>query len=321
MLPINEEIIPTEQTPAIDTIAGEELSRIEAYKKIYTETHPEVKMPEGISFWQLMGMEAIAFYLAALGGVTIAAVRTGGLFMTTEALVLEKVGTTNTLMITWLPMVAMISALLAFEGYLFAIGLRKGRGSGKLNTSRWGTGAAFVVSILAGIVSSLPIVDISSSAAISLALSWALALSMGIGGSILAYLGAENIGVLRNIYDAKMAEIELEYRTKKEAWYNKFQTDYRSRGRKNLFGIQDPKTKNEIITKAQFQNLSQAVENYLKEHNLRASDIGPRTQGHSVTPKNLCEEMGITENNDISNISVILSRLRQRENEKELLLS
>ena len=104
-------------------IADEEIGRLKSYAEIYRQTHPFPAEPDrkGLTFWKMLGGEALWFYLAALGGVVLAAVRTGGLFMATEVMLLAELNNTGFL-VGILPVVVLVSSLFAFEGYLFAMG-------------------------------------------------------------------------------------------------------------------------------------------------------------------------------------------------------
>lgn len=295
-------------------LAQDEIARLESYEKIYALTHPFPKKPEKISFWQMMALEAGAFYIAAIGGVVLAAIRTGGLFMATEQLILSKLVTTSNFLVQVLPIMTLISSLFAFEGYLFAVGLRKGRESGRLNTSVWGTGAAFVVSILAGWVSSLPIVDINTSAGVGLGLYWLLAFAMGAGATILAYLGAENVGVLHNVHESKVAIITEKWQGETKTWYEFMQRDYRNRGRSKIFGMDSFKEEKAAPAEKQHvANVQASVRQYLKERGLSAWDIGTTSQGKTVSPKAVCEELSLLTPQEQSNVRVVLGRLRDEE--------
>jgi len=299
-------------------IAAEEIARLESYGRIYSLTHPFPLKPEKIGFWQMMALEAGAFYIAAIGGVVLAAIRTGGLFMATEQLILSKLATTNSFLVRALPVATLVSSLFAFEGYLFAVGLRKGRESGRLNTSAWGTGAAFVVSILAGWVSSLPIVDLDMSAGTGLILNWLLAFAMGAGATILAYLGAENVGVLHNVHEGKVETIMGKWHEEKKAWYEFMQRDYRNKGRAKIFGMDSFKEERATpIEKQHVANVQASVRQYLKDRSLSAWDIGPTSQGKTATPKQICEELGLTTSQEQSNVRVVLGRLRDAEQREQ----
>ena len=309
------EDLSLESSLEIGGVAKDEISRLKEYEKIYASTHPYPSKPVKKSFWQVLGFEAVAFYLAALGGVVVAAVRTGGIFMATEEMIIQGLGVTSNSFYKALPVITMIASLFAFELYLFAIGLRKGRESGKLNTSWWGTGAAGAVSILAGAISSLPLVGVGTTNGIGLYFSWLLVIGMSAGATILAYLGAENIGVLHNVYDQRLIDVIAEYNDLTVKWYQKMQTDYRNKGRNRVFGL-DSYRNEKVVTeedKKEVKNVQGSIRNYLSDRSLSAFDIGPANKGHAITPKMIADELNLTSAADTSNVRVALNRLRDEE--------
>ena len=299
----------------IDGIAKDEMERLREYGKIYILTHPFPEEPGHVSFWKTLGFEAVSFYLAAIGGVVLAAVRTGGMFMATEEMIIKGLGVTTNFFYQALPVITMIASLFAFELYLFAMGLRKGRESGKLNTSWWGTGAAFGVSILAGAISSLPLVGVGITNGIGLYFSWLLVIGMAVGATVLAYLGAENIGVLHNVHEKNVFDTFQRWLQEKAVWYQKLQTDYRSKGRSRIFGMESfsKKETDTTISKETTKNIQSAVRQYLKERQLSAFDVGVESKGHVISPKRIAEELGLTSMVETSNIRVALNRLRDEE--------
>jgi len=302
----------------IGGVAKDEIDRLANYEKIYASTHPYPDKPKIDSFWKSMGFEALAFYFSAIGAVVLAAIRTGGIFMATEQMIMRNLAATN-----WFtglfPVVTMISALSAFELSLFAIGMRKGREKGSLNTSFWSIGTAFTVSILAGAISSLPLVGVGTTSGAGLYLSWLLVVAMAAGAPIAAYYGAENIGVLYNVYDRRVFDVTEEYKKSMAQWYQKMQTDYRGRGRNRVFGL-DSYRKEKVVTEEEkevVKNVQGSIRNYLAERGLSAFDVGPSEKGHVLTPKMISEELGLTSKTDTSNVRVALLRLRDEEKRKQ----
>jgi len=305
-----------DQRIEIGIVAREETDRLNEYGKIYALTHPFPEEPGHVSFWKNMGFEAVAFYLAAIGGVVVAAIRTGGMFMATEEMIIQQLGVTSNAFYRALPVVTMVASLFAFELYLFAIGLRKGRESGRLNTSWWGTGAAGAVSILSGAISSLPLVGVGTTNGIELYFSWLLVIGMSVGATLLSYLGAENIGVLHNIHDKKVYDKFQGWIQDKATWYTKMQTDYRSKGRNRIFGMDNFNVQKKAVTKEDKQksrSIQQDVRDYLQERGLSAYDIGTAKQGKVLSPKDICDDLGLTEQDECSNVRVALNRLRAEE--------
>jgi hypothetical protein len=297
-------------------IADEEIGRLKSYAEIYRQTHPFPKEPSKaeLSFWKMIGGEAIWFYMAAIGGVAVAAIRTGGMFMITEVMLLKQYNTN--ILVGVLPTITLIFSLFAFEGYLFAIGKRRGKASGRLNTSPWGTGAAFLVSVLAGLVSSFPLINVSMDSGIGLTFTWILVAAMAISAPALALLGSENIGVLENIHEAKVKEIHSTWREESKIWYEYMQRDYRNKGRTRIYGLEKYNSASlaKVAKSAKGTGIGvNKVREYMSARNLSASDVGPASKGFSFTPDMIAEELGLNTESERSGLRVILSRMRKAE--------
>ena len=298
-------------------IADEEIGRLKSYAEIYRQTHPFPKEPSKaeLSFWKMIGGEAIWFYMAAIGGVAVAAIRTGGMFMITEVMLLKQYNTN--ILVGVLPIITLIFSLFAFEGYLFAIGKRRGKASGRLNTSPWGTGAAFLVSVLAGLVSSFPLINVPMDSGIGLTFTWILVAAMAISAPALALLGSENIGVLENIHEAKVKEIYSTWREESKTWYEYMQRDYRNKGRTRIYGLEKYNVKDTAgVVKSTSKGsgvTAGKVREYMNARSLSASDVGPASKGFSFTPEMIAEELGLSTESERSGLRVILSRMRKAE--------
>jgi len=150
-------------------------------------------------------------------------------------------------------------------------------------------------------------------------LSWLLVVAMAAGAPIAAYYGAENIGVLYNVYDRRVFDVTEEYKKSMAQWYQKMQTDYRGRGRNRVFGL-DSYRKEKVVTEEEkevVKNVQGSIRNYLAERGLSAFDVGPSEKGHVLTPKMISEELGLTSKTDTSNVRVALLRLRDEEKRKQ----
>jgi len=59
------------------------------------------------------------------------------------------------------------------------------------------------------------------------------------------------------------------------------------------------------------QGIQAVTAQYLKDNKLTAWDIGPRTKGHTMTPRDLCLALGIQHSQGKSNVRTALTRLRK----------
>ena len=168
----------------------------EAYLRNIYEKHvprPTPPTEEDLSFWTIAGLESSLFVLSAVGAAVLSAVRTGGLFWLLETLLFAKFGTDYQAGGNILGFVSMVASLLAFEGFLLAFGLTKGRESGKMEVSKIGLNVSMVTVIAAGIFSSFSIVTLTN--AQQQFMDIVLALITGGASALVAFYSSENFGL------------------------------------------------------------------------------------------------------------------------------
>jgi len=263
---------------------------------------------------QNLGIEAIATLLSSLGGVILAAVRTATIFYLSEKSLLDTYTTNSGEIFAWVkvlfPTVAMVSALFAVEGYLFSVGLHVGRS--KRITTRgvpWGMVFSVGISIVAGVVASLPLVQsLAATSLLNVIFQWILVLMTGIGATILAYYGAENLGSIFMRWEILQLQVEEEYQAAIVVWNTKAQSSYTGRLGKRLFGI-DNNSKNESGNRKGDVIEKEVVIEFLNTRNLSANNIGVGPE-FIMKPSQIAEATGIKP----ENVRNILSRLRKGVN-------
>lgn len=289
-------------------LAENEVERLRSYKKIYLETHPLPKK-RSVNFIQSLGVEALAAGLSSIGALVLAAIRTGTVFYQAENSLLAVFNTTGFLNTT-LPLVSMIAALFAVEGYLFVQGLKKGRSENNRGAI-WGMIFAIAISVMAGIISSSGLIT-NLSGVPKMVLYVALAVVTGIGATVLAYYGAENLGIVFLRWEQLQTFSEDVYSKQVLAWDEAAQRAYHRQGRTGIFGLESlqPETtaKKKVKPTKEATDISQNVRQYLKDHNLNASDIGQET-GLIMTPAQLAKEIDGTG----GAVRTALSRIRKEE--------
>ena len=312
---INNDLLDVDTTTDATTmntgIAQDELERIEGYKGIYRATHafPE---PKKLSFAAEFGIEAFATIVAAIGAIILASISTGSVFLvrTIDFLAHYNIPENVQQVLGW---IAMIAALGSVEGYLSARGIWNGKNRGTSSVSRIGMVAAFLISCLAGIANSLQLVN-TVPEPLQATLNWALVAASGIGATILTYYGSENFGAIFYSWKSKLDETHRHFQEEVDAWNIKFQNDYRAKGRSRIFGLESFREDRPIPeTRKVTSNIQESVKRYLTERGLSAWDIGPGSQGHTVTPRAICAELGLTSPQDQSNVRTALTRLRNEE--------
>ena len=301
-------------------LATNEVERLRAYKRIYVETHP-LPIQKKLSFLQMLGIEALATLLSSIGGVVLASVRTATIFYLTEQSLLATynadLGATFSLIATVLPLIAMISALFAVEGFLFAKGLSVGRSKKDTKGAPWGMIFAIGISVIAGVVASLPLVKaMSVTSTANIIFQWALVVMTGIGATVLAYYGAENLGSIFVKWDLMQSDADEEYRAKLSAWDENILRSYNKQGREGIFGLEALPTGIKKESKAvqhEGAEIAQTIREYLTANNLSAFDIGIEP-GMQMSPSSLADKLGIVGKG--SAVRTALSRIRVEEKNK-----
>lgn len=312
---INNDLLDVDTTTDATTmntgIAQDELERIEGYKGIYRATHafPE---PKKLSFAAEFGIEAFATIVAAIGAIILASISTGSVFLvrTIDFLAHYNISENVQQVLGW---IAMIAALGSVEGYLSARGIWNGKNRGTSSVSRIGMVAAFLISCLAGIANSLQLVN-TVPEPLQATLNWALVAASGIGATILTYYGSENFGAIFYSWKSKLDETHRHFQEEIDAWNIKFQNDYRAKGRSRIFGLESFREDRPMPeARKATSKVQESVKRYLTERGLSAWDIGPGSQGHTVTPRAICAELGLTSPQAQSNVRTALTRLRNEE--------
>lgn len=199
---------------------------IEAYlHNIYRKSVPEPQPPtkQELSFWKIAGIESSLFVLSAVGAAVLSAIRTGGLFYILEVKLIEKFKL-NSILGNSLGGLSMITALLAFEGFLIAYGLTKGKESGKIQVSKTGMTVSIATIIMAGIFSSFSIVSVTDD--FQMFMNILLALITGSASAIVAFYSSENLGFILNHVTARKNEILLNHQNAYMAWHGEAVNTY-----------------------------------------------------------------------------------------------
>jgi hypothetical protein len=301
--------------------ARAELERIDSYGLIYRKTHPFPE-PKKLNFVQALGIEAFATLLSGVGGVILAAVRTATIFYLTEQSLLvtysSNLGVVFKTLVTILPTLAMFSALFAVEGYVFSRGLSIGRSKKDSRNAPWGMVFAIGISIVAGVAASLPLIkNLSETSLITIIIQWTLAVTTGIGATVLAYYGAENLGTIFVRWELMQLEAVNQYAELVKSWNEKMQIDYRSRGRTAIFGLEKYTTKN-IEKEAEQENVDtnviERIREWLASNGMTAFDVGGDRNIYGVTPADVAKALSL---HKLSSVRAALFRLRKADDQSK----
>jgi hypothetical protein len=223
-----------------ESILSQDGEAIEAYlKNIYRKSVPEPEAPtsDDLSFWKIAGLESSMFVLSAIGAAILSAIRTGGLFYILEIKLIEKFEI-DPLFGNIFGVISMITALLAFEGFLLAFGLTRGKESGRLEVSRVGMVLSLITIVGAGVFSSFSIVSVTDG--FQSFMNILLALITGSASAFIAFYAAENLGFILNHVTAKKNEILSDHQ---EAYMN-WREDAVSAYLKSHYNIRHKKSAN-----------------------------------------------------------------------------
>jgi len=196
----------------------QESDKIKAYEDWYSEHKVPKPLPptdDEMSFFNIAGLEASIFVASGLGAAILSAIRTGGLFFLMEVLLIEKYKL-NPFLGFGLGAIAALASLLTFEGSLVAVGLIKGRESGKIKVSMLVVILSLTTVILASIFSSFSVVDIDKN--VSLWMNIILAVITGLASPTATYLLFENVGFVRNFVTSEREKMISTFKEKLEEW-------------------------------------------------------------------------------------------------------
>lgn len=319
---------PNTPNSPIGEIVQTEVEQLEGYTKIFLKSNPypikqivDKKPASELTFRHLMGLDALFFILSAIGGALFAAIRTAGVFSGAEYnLLLGYKFDTN--VAGTIASVASLCILLGIEGYLLGYGYRRGRESGKLNTSVRGVQIAFSISALAGVMSGFPLLPKDGNwPALNTWITGILVLISGPGISYLVYLCTENVGVLHNKWENMLADLDMLYKEKEKEferifqdevrkWNDDLQADYRTKGRTILFGgekfVAERKTKGGDVYVQRPVGIQKQVEKWLNERSLTAFDVGI---DKAVKPADIAKDLALDTSDDVR---TALTRIRQK---------
>lgn len=295
-------MLPPQVVPSASELADAEIERIDSYYRLYQKTHVEPEKPVIPGFFKMMGLEASVAWIVALAGLLLAALRTGVIFMLAEQLLLKAFALEQDWVNQQFPRLIMFCTIFAFEGYLFQAGMAKGKASQDIRVSWLGVAIAGIVSAGANIASSLPLVNQGMESAFGMALNIFLVITTGIGATLMAYLGAEAIGILGNKREARVNAIKQDYTERQNEYLAAMQAEYRSKGRKGIFGEESWRqaTRDDMPVEGKpapqkgrkGPTYEDVIRAFLDENNLSAFQVGVEP-GDLMTPAEIANRLQI----------------------------
>lgn|GEM_PF-5062964 len=165
----------------VSQMSKSEIKAFKDFEQVYLVEHPHPLKPEynlGWEFWTAMGTSFSAVILAA--------------FRTGQAFYLSAVAKGNSAF----SLLEAIAAVFAIEGSVVLFALQRARRRNKTDdiSSEIGLWVAFGISALAGLFQSVNLIP-NPDKLVSSLLSISLVVSMGLGATIIAWLGGDILGV------------------------------------------------------------------------------------------------------------------------------
>lgn len=333
----------------IQAVAQTELEQLKTYRQIYEETDPSPSPPvykqprlkafkkSNYSFMEVVGIVATGYILSAAGGLLYSSIRTIGIFANMVKDELSAYGW-NASVVTALTTIAAGAIMLAVEGFLAAYGYDKGKESGKISTNFTGVAVAFLLSVGAGFIASLSLVDPSAGKATVeywTDLSMAGLAALGVG--LLVYFGCHNLGVIHTSWltflrdredeieeynrqettqvEEYNRQLDANYQANLAAWQERFERDYRSKGRAILFGAGTYTVKRSVnnmaapANKTNGNGLGERISEYLRSAGFRPTEVG---DGLRVQPVQIADALNLTAD-ERKQIHIYLGRLRKKD--------
>ena len=298
-------------------IGEEEAQRILQAKRSYVvlgNIEPPRKTVKFKDYLARYGLEIIFIIVSTIGAALVSATRVGSLMEITQrnlsaaflrvAQGQEVVNPTTYGMFYW--------SMLAFEGSLVAAGLSAGRKKSGITISSWGVAMGFLVTISAGFLSSLTLIEGSSGVELFIAIIFALV--SGIGGPIIAFFGSENLGFTMKEMQKLQEEWDTEWKERVRVWSMGLQAYYQ-RSANQIFGVDrkkqrttsDDQPKPTIDDK---DSVMGTVRDYLKQSGILPSQVG---KNGIITVARINDELKITNPTTKNNVSVYISGFRNEE--------
>jgi len=210
----------------------EEADRIENYINVFyaTKVPPPNPPSEGdLSFWKISGFETISFFLPSISFAIFSAVRTAGFFFIQEKTLLSEYNLPS-IMVWILSLLVMATAIMGFEGYMLARGIKQGREQTENKASWAGTYLTVTVIILVGIFTGIGMIDISETT--KLYIDVGMALVTGISGGIITFFGGNDIGYALKKFDLERMRLQREFQDNFNDWRESAVRSYSSAHRR-----------------------------------------------------------------------------------------
>lgn len=190
-------------------VADEEIRAFRAFSKTYEVQHPAPQRDLSNLTWEFW-----AAMVTSTAAMTLAAFRTASAFLSASHGNYAEA----------------ISAVLAIEGSVVLFAIQRAKRVNKTDdtSSQWGLWTAFGISMLAGLFQSMNL--LSTDNLFTTGLSWLLVLFMGVGATVIAWLGGDILGVhIVRLENFRTAD-DVRYENAMRSWRGQQIRAFRSSG-------------------------------------------------------------------------------------------
>lgn len=193
------------------------------HEEIYPRP-PKKSLGLGWAFWAAVSVAVAAIVLAAL--------RTAHSFYLAAVLSTQVYGVESPLLTAFMSYTEAAAAMLAIEGGIVYGAVKRAKFNGKINprVSTIYIGMLVLISIIAGLGQSLPLV-LGLPEDIMAGFSWILAIVLGVGASVIAWLSGEMLGVEMLKFEEARRNIEAAFQRASTKWLSDARTHWYEAGK------------------------------------------------------------------------------------------
>ena len=306
----------------IEVLSQQEMQRVNAAKEIFIQDgnpYPERRI---VNFWDIVGIfgiEIVLRILSTTGAALVSATAVGAVMEITVVKMLQVFSAQTDAVNTY---GIFYWSMLAFEGGLMASGMTAGRKNGTLKNSSWATVAGFAVTVTAGLLRSLTLLN---NPGMEFILAIIFGLVVGVAGPVISYYGSENFGYILKEIQKLQSVFDKEWKSRIQEWGTQFKHAY-PRIAKQVFGqdrrlgvrYEDDEHKNgsnpEPKPQEPKKNLRALVKGYLKENAISPSQVGDKAKGGLMEPSEIADSLSLI-GSDRDAVRTYMGQFRKEEKE------
>jgi hypothetical protein len=179
-----------------------------------------------------LGWEFWAAVTVAVAAIILAALRTAHSFFIAATLSTQVWGAESQLVVGFLSFTEAAAAMLAIEGGIVYGAVKRAQHNGKINARLFLAyiGLLVLISVVAGLGQSLGLV-VGLPDSVLAAFSWVMAIVLGAGASVVAWMSGEMLGVEMLKYEELRRNAERAFTAASTKWLNAARKEWRAQPR------------------------------------------------------------------------------------------